>query len=85
MSVLRFINLAKQQLERLLLGLTTETDAQAKILEVVKALAYTANLNADIAVGCILLNQAASNYAVRHCIDTAIVAMLGGARDAQNA
>lgn len=75
-SVLRLLNMANKRLERLLYSLSNEPDAQAKILEVVKALTYATDLNHDIALGCVLLNQAEGNYAVRHCIDTAIVSLL---------
>jgi HD-GYP domain-containing protein (c-di-GMP phosphodiesterase class II) len=75
-SVLRLFNLAYKQLERLLYGLSTEPDAQAKILDVVKAVTDATDLNHDIALGCVLLNQSAGNYSVRHCIDTAIVSLL---------
>lgn len=75
-SVLRFINLANKRLERLLYSLSNETDAQAKILEVVKAVTYATTLNPDIALACVFLNQDAGNYAVRHGIDTATVAMV---------
>ncbi|HCE10456.1 MAG TPA: metal-dependent phosphohydrolase, partial [Oxalobacteraceae bacterium] len=30
----------------------------------------------DIALACILLNQSAGSYVVRHCVDTAVTAML---------
>ncbi|HYC41475.1 MAG TPA: HD domain-containing phosphohydrolase [Noviherbaspirillum sp.] len=75
-SALRFINLANKRLERLLYNLGNEPDAEAKILEVVKALEYAANINPDVALASIFLNQAAGKYAVRHCIDSALVASL---------
>ncbi|HYD96225.1 MAG TPA: HD domain-containing phosphohydrolase [Noviherbaspirillum sp.] len=75
-SALRFINLANKRLERLLYNLANEADAQAKILEVVKALGFAADINADVAVASVFLNQAAGKYAIRHCIDTALVTLL---------
>lgn len=75
-STLRLINLANKRLERLLYGLLTEADAEKKILEVAQALGFACNVNSDVALACIHLNQAAANYAVRHCIDTAVVSML---------
>ncbi|HYD78399.1 MAG TPA: HD domain-containing phosphohydrolase [Paucimonas sp.] len=72
-SVLRLINLVNKRLERLLYTFNSEPDMEAKILEVVKALEHAGNMNPDIALGCVLLNQEAGSYAVRHCIDTAIV------------
>ncbi len=73
-SVLRLINLANKRLERLLFNLNYEADAPAKLVEVAKAVNYAVSLNADIALACILLNQEAGSYPVRHCVDTAIVA-----------
>lgn len=75
-SALRLINLALKRLERLLYGLQNETDAQAKIFEVAKAIGFACNINAEVALGCILLNQDAGNYAVRHSVDTAVVSLL---------
>jgi HD-GYP domain-containing protein (c-di-GMP phosphodiesterase class II) len=74
-SALRFVNLANKRLERLLYNLNNEADAQGKILEVVKALTFAADINADVVLASILLNQNAANYAIRHCVDTAIVSM----------
>lgn len=73
-SALRFVNLSIKRLERLLYNLVNETDAQAKILEVVKALNYAADINTDITLACLLLNQESASYAVRHCVDTALLA-----------
>ncbi len=75
-SVLRLINMANKRLERLLYSLHNEADAEAKILEVAKAIGFACNANSDVALGCILLNQAEANYAVRHCIDTAVISLL---------
>jgi HD-GYP domain-containing protein (c-di-GMP phosphodiesterase class II) len=75
-SALRFVNLADKRLERLLYNLTNESDAQGKILEVAKALRYAIDINPDVALACVLLNQDAAHYAVRHCVDAAIVSLL---------
>ncbi len=75
-SVLRLLNMANKRLEKLLYGLGSEPDAQAKLLEVVKAIIYATDLNRDIALGCIQLNQTTGNYSVRHCIDSAILCLL---------
>jgi HD-GYP domain-containing protein (c-di-GMP phosphodiesterase class II) len=75
-SALRFLNLANKRLERLLFSLNTEPDVQAKILEVATVVKYAVDLNPDITLGCILLNQSAGNYVIRHCIDTAVVSLL---------
>lgn len=75
-SALHFLNLVNKRLERLLYNLANEPDAQAKILEVVKALTHAVDINSDVALASVLLNQAAANYAVRHCVDTAVVSLL---------
>lgn len=75
-SALRFINLANKRLERLLYNLSNESDAASKIMEVVKALNYAVDVNADVALASILLNQQSGSYAIRHGIDTALVASL---------
>lgn len=75
-SALRFINLANKRLERLLYNLAAEDNVQDKILEVAKALTYAANINADVVIASVFVNQAAGNYAIRHCIDTALIALL---------
>lgn len=75
-SALRLINLANKRLERLLYNLGNETDAEAKILEVVKALGFAVDINPDIALASIFLNQAAGNYTIRHCVDTALITLM---------
>jgi HD-GYP domain-containing protein (c-di-GMP phosphodiesterase class II) len=75
-SALHSINLANKQLERLLYNLGNESDAQDKILEITKSLMHAADTNTDVVLASIFLNQAAANYAVRHCVDTALVILL---------
>jgi HD-GYP domain-containing protein (c-di-GMP phosphodiesterase class II) len=75
-SALNLINMVHRRLERLLHNLTNEPDVQDKILEVAKVITNAVDINSDIAVASILLNQNAASYAVRHCVDTAIVALL---------
>jgi HD-GYP domain-containing protein (c-di-GMP phosphodiesterase class II) len=79
-SVLRLINLANIKLERLLFGLfekeAYEPDVPARTLEIAQVVRSATELNSDVAVACILLNQEAGKYPVRHCIDTAIVSFL---------
>ncbi|MFI4941589.1 MAG: metal-dependent phosphohydrolase, partial [Burkholderiales bacterium] len=69
------LNTATKQLERLLYGISVETGAQVKILEIVQTIIHATDLNGNLAFACILLNQKAS-YAIRHSIDTAIVSLL---------
>lgn len=75
-SVLRLINLANKRLERLLFGLHHEPAFAEKILEVAKVLGYAIDLSPDVAVACVLLNQQASTYPIRHCIDSAVISTL---------
>lgn len=75
-SVLRSINRANKRLDRLLFGLQNETDFPNKILETVQIVVAAVDLNPDIAVACILLNQQAVPYPIRHCVDTAVISIL---------
>jgi HD-GYP domain-containing protein (c-di-GMP phosphodiesterase class II) len=75
-SVLQRINDAHRRVEYLLFNLERVPNAEAEILAAARTLAEAAKLNADIGLACILLNQNEGSYAVRHCVDTAIVAYL---------
>lgn len=75
-SVVRTLNAAEKRLERLLYNLPTETDVPTKIMDVAKSIFTSSAQNPDIALGCILLNQKSGNYAVRHCVDTAVLALI---------
>lgn len=75
-SVLRMIDLAEKRLERLLFGMGSEPDFPARLVEVAAAVISAVELNSDIALACILLNQQAGDYPVRHSLDTAVVAIL---------
>lgn len=75
-SVLRRINQAHRRLEHLLFNLEREPGAQAQLLAVTEELMAAVDANPDIALACILHNQDEGSYAVRHCIDSAVVAML---------
>ena len=75
-SVVRAINLAHRRLEHLLFNLEGTPDVTATVLDVARDLRTAIDMHPDIALACILLNQDEGSYAVRHCIDTATVAML---------
>jgi HD-GYP domain-containing protein (c-di-GMP phosphodiesterase class II) len=75
-SVVHFVNLASKRLEQILFGLHLEQDAQSKILEVAKTLILAVNLNADIALACMMMNRAMENFTIRHSVDTAILSQL---------
>jgi HD-GYP domain-containing protein (c-di-GMP phosphodiesterase class II) len=75
-SVLRLINHAHRKLEQLLFNLDSEADAQRSILGLATELGVAVDANPDVALACILLNQEEGSYAVRHCIDSAVVSLL---------
>ncbi len=75
-SALRLINLSNKRLERLLFNLHNESELHPKIVEVVTAIKYAVDINADVALACILLNQESGSYPVRHSIDCAVVSLL---------
>jgi len=82
-SVLRLLNLARSQLQHVLQdianGRNAGPDQPAKRLADVAALVMEAlELDQEVALGCILLNQKSGLYAIRHGIDTAIVALIVG-------
>ncbi|WP_050410711.1 HD-GYP domain-containing protein [Massilia sp. NR 4-1] len=74
-SVLRMLNEAAQRLQAALPALAAGTNGLRGELDAIAALVGEAvATNADVAVACILHNQQAVAYEVRHCIDTAVVA-----------
>jgi len=75
-SVLQSLNQAHRRLEHLLFNMEGEPDMQAQIIAVAADIAAATDTSQDVALACILLNQNEGSYAVRHCVDTAIVALL---------
>lgn len=75
-SVLRLINRANTQLNRLLFDLRNEPDFPGKLVEIAELVRFATEVNPDIAIACILLNQQTGPYPVRHCIDTAVLSIL---------
>lgn len=75
-SVVQSINLANRRLEQALFALDTLSDASGAILGIADDLRAAVDRHPDLALACILLNQDEGSYAVRHCIDTAVVALL---------
>ncbi|MBX9901725.1 MAG: HD domain-containing protein [Burkholderiaceae bacterium] len=74
-SVVHKINQARSTLRTLSFNIATESDAYNRIIALAKDVAVATFLDPDIALGCILLNQEEA-YASRHCVDTAVVALL---------
>lgn len=75
-SVLRSLNLVSSQLDGLLSGLRAYSDAAGALRALAQEIAAATARSPDVAIASILLNQIAGRYAVRHCVDTAIVACL---------
>ena len=73
-SVLHSLNLATSQLDRMLAGLGAYSDADPGVRQIAHEVATATARAPDVAIACILLNQIAGRYAVRHCVDTAILA-----------
>jgi hypothetical protein len=73
-SVLRSLNLANSELDRLLSGLGTYSDADPGLRQIALAVAEASERAPEVALACVLLNQVAGRYAVRHCVDSAIIA-----------
>ncbi|MET3130390.1 hypothetical protein AAKU55_000643 [Oxalobacteraceae bacterium GrIS 1.11] len=77
-SVLRMLNLACVRLQAALEAIAGGRLQHElhELQEVAGMLADALRLDSDVALACILLNQAAGPYPVRHGIDSAIVAMI---------
>jgi len=75
-SVLHSINLAVQRLGVLFKNIRKFPDARASILDIVKLLRVAIRLHEDLALASIQLNQDSGDYGERHCVDTAILAII---------
>lgn len=75
-SVLHELNQANKRLEKLLADLRNERNADADLRNIAREVLRAVELNPEIALACLFLNQIAGTYAVRHCIETAIVVIL---------
>ncbi|QBE63980.1 HD-GYP domain-containing protein [Pseudoduganella lutea] len=76
-SVLRLLNHAVAELEPLLHRIAAGGGGvQAELEQVALLVAQAVELSPEVAAACILHNQRAASYAVRHCIDTAVVAQI---------
>jgi hypothetical protein len=76
-SVLRMLKLACTQLDaalqRIVAGLPCERGALEAVADLVRG-AHA--LNQDVALACILHNQRGCSYAIRHSVDTALLALI---------
>ncbi len=76
-SVLRLLNHAVAELGPLLHRIAAGGGSvQAELEQVALLVAQAVAINPEIAAACILHNQRVAAYAVRHCIDTAVVAQI---------
>jgi response regulator RpfG family c-di-GMP phosphodiesterase len=75
-SVIYSINLAVKRLSVLLKNIKKFPDARANLLEIVKIIRFAVNLNENLALANIQLNHLSGAYPVRHCVDTAILAIM---------
>ena len=77
-SILQALNQLNKRLERTLMHLRDEASADTELRAISSELIATVRRDPDIALGALFLNQIAGPYAVRHCIETAIVVSLIG-------
>jgi len=77
-SVLRQLDGLHVRLERQLAHLRDETLADSALRTLARDLLRIVDMGQDVALACVLLNQIAGGYAVRHCIETAIVVAVVG-------
>lgn len=78
-SAVRLINQAHAQMVQLaaeLPSLTGQSNLAATVLAIIGQIEEAIEISPDIALACILFGQKAEGYAVRHCIDAAIIALI---------
>jgi len=75
-SVLHLLNVCNRRLEHLLENLRNEPDAEGALRQIAADVVHAVEQHADIALAAILLNQIAGSYAVRHCIETAVIVVV---------
>jgi HD-GYP domain-containing protein (c-di-GMP phosphodiesterase class II) len=75
-SVLHLLNVCNRRLEHLLENLRNERDAEGALRAIAADVVHAVEQQTDIALAAILLNQIAGSYAVRHCIETAVVVVV---------
>lgn len=77
LSTIQLINQACKELETVLLAdITQISDFTGQIKRIGKMVIDAATAQDDLSLASILHNQGSAPYPVRHCVDTAIVAML---------
>jgi HD-GYP domain-containing protein (c-di-GMP phosphodiesterase class II) len=77
-SVLRGLNELHRRLEHQLARLEDAGEAAPALRQLARDLLHTVDMGQDVALACVLLNQIAGSYAVRHCVETAVVVAIVG-------
>jgi len=77
-SVLRALNDLHRRLEQQLQRLEDAREAAPALRELARELLHSVDMGQDVALACVLLNQIAGSYAVRHCVETAVVVAIVG-------
>ncbi|MES2297891.1 MAG: HD domain-containing phosphohydrolase [Pseudomonadota bacterium] len=72
-SVLHALNEVSKRLSHILMELLTHTNADQELRDIARELVAAVERDPDIALACIFLNQINGLYAVRHCVESAIV------------
>jgi HD-GYP domain-containing protein (c-di-GMP phosphodiesterase class II) len=75
-SVLYSINQAVKRLDVILKKIHKFPDARKNILEIVKLIRFAIQLSEDLSLASMQLNHESGSYCVRHCVDTAILAII---------
>lgn len=75
-SVLQILNQINKRLEHMLMDLRGENSPDAELRRIATELIVAVERAPDVALAAIYLNQIAGLYAVRHCVESAIVASL---------
>jgi hypothetical protein len=75
-SVLLTLNQLNKRLERMLMEMRSEAGADAELRTIAQELINAVERAPEVALASIYLNQIAGLYAVRHCLEAAIVASL---------
>ncbi|GGX21715.1 HD-GYP domain-containing protein [Undibacterium macrobrachii] len=76
-SVVRIISQIRNDLRALSYNLNSVENPRDKFLTLAKYVLLATRIDMDVALGCILLHQE-GNYSSRHCVDTAVVAIVIG-------
>ncbi|NML60836.1 HD domain-containing protein [Massilia sp. RP-1-19] len=75
-SVLRSLNLLAHRLERVLVSLGADGGADTELRSIAGGILEAAQRSPDVALASIYRNQIAGPYAVRHCVEVAIICAL---------